>query len=121
MQTGAYAATTDAWDRVAPHEALAATWGLIHETNAYLETNEPWKAEPGPGVDAVMGDALEALRVVSVLAWPAMPSTADVIWRRIGLDGSPADQRLPDAALWGGYPGGLTVERGLPLFPRKQG
>ena len=121
VATEVYAAAADAWNRVAPHEALEATWRLIHETNAYLETNEPWKAEPGPGVDAVMGDALEALRVVSVLAWPAMPSTADVIWRRIGLDGSPADQRLPDAALWGGYPGGLTVERGLPLFPRKQG
>src|SRR4051812_10637519 len=37
-------------------------------------------------VDAVMGDALEALRIVSVLAWPAMPSTTAEIWRRIGLD-----------------------------------
>jgi len=50
-----------------------------------------------------------------------MPSTAAEIWRRIGLSGSPADQRLPDAARWGGYPGGLTVEKGQPLFPRKQG
>jgi methionyl-tRNA synthetase len=115
-----YAATADAWDRVAPHEALEATWRLIHETNAYLETNEPWKADPGPAVDAVMGDALEALRIVSVLAWPAMPSTTAEVWRRIGLSGSPADQRLPDAAAWGGYPGGLSVEKGQPLFPRKQ-
>ena len=59
--------------------------------------------------------------VVAALAWPAMPSTTAAIWRRIGLDGSPAEQRLPDAARWGGYPGGLTVERGAPLFPRKQG
>ena len=28
------------------------------------------------------------------------------------------DQRLPDAAAWGGYPGGSTVEKGAPLFPR---
>ncbi|HEV3352111.1 MAG TPA: methionine--tRNA ligase, partial [Acidimicrobiales bacterium] len=74
----------------------------------------------GPGVDAVMGDALEALRIVAVLAWPAMPSTTAEIWRRIGLSGSPADQRLPDAARWGGYPGALPVEKGQPLFPRKQ-
>jgi len=115
-----YSATADAWGRVAPHEALEATWRLIHETNAYLEENEPWKAEPGPGVDAVMGDALEVLRIVAVLAWPAMPSTVQTIWERIGLPGSVADQRLPDAARWGGYPGGLAVEKGLPLFPRKQ-
>ena len=30
----------------------------------------------------------------------------------------PEDQRLPDAAAWGGYPGGLPVEKGTPLFPR---
>jgi methionyl-tRNA synthetase len=115
-----YSATADAWGRIAPHEALEATWRLIHETNAYLEDNEPWKADPGAAVDAVMGDALEALRIVSVLAWPAMPSTVQEIWRRIGLPGSVADQRLPDAARWGGYPGGLAVEKGKPLFPRKQ-
>ena len=27
-------------------------------------------------------------------------------------------KRLPDAARWGGYPGGLAVEKGDPLFPR---
>ncbi len=61
-----------AWDRVAPCEALEATWRLIRETNAYLEANEPWKAEPGPEVDAVLGDALEVLRIVAVLASPAL-------------------------------------------------
>jgi methionyl-tRNA synthetase len=121
IATEVYEATAAAWERVAPQDALEATWRLIRETNAYLETNEPWKADPGPAVDAVMGDALEALRVVALLAWPAMPSSADELWRRIGLEGSPADQRLPDAARWGGYPGGLRVEKGAPLFPRKQG
>jgi methionyl-tRNA synthetase len=28
------------------------------------------------------------------------------------------DQRLPEAANWGGYPGGLPVPKGPPLFPR---
>jgi methionyl-tRNA synthetase len=118
VATEVYAATADAWGRIAPHEALDATWRLIHETNAYLEENEPWKADPGAAVDAVMGDALEALRIVSVLAWPAMPSTVQTIWERIGLTGSVAEQRLPDAARWGGYPGGLAVEKGPPVFPR---
>jgi hypothetical protein len=40
------------------------------------------------------------------------------VWRRIGLDGSPADARLPESATWGKYPGGLAVEKGAPLFPR---
>ncbi len=109
-----------AWERMAPHEALEATWHLIGRANAALEAAEPWKADPGPAVDAVLGDALEALRIVSLLVSPAMPSTASEIWRRIGLKGDPADCRVPDDAAWGGYPGGVTVEKGAPLFPRRQ-
>ncbi|MDQ2724348.1 MAG: methionine--tRNA ligase [Actinomycetota bacterium] len=113
-----YAEVADAWERVAPNEALDATWRLIRETNSALERVEPWKLEPGPDVDAVLGDALEVLRLVAVLACPAIPGAAAEIWRRIGLDGSPADTRVPAAALWGGYPGGLAVDKGTPLFPR---
>jgi methionyl-tRNA synthetase len=112
---------TRAWANVQPSVALEATWRLIREANAHLEANEPWKAEPGPEVSAVLGAALEVLRIVSVLATPAVPGTCAEVWRRIGLDGSPADQRLPDAARWGGYPGDLPVEKGAPLFPRVKG
>jgi methionyl-tRNA synthetase len=115
-----YSSATSAWARNQPSEGLEATWRLIHETNAYLEQHEPWKADPGPAVDAVLGDALEALRIVAVLASPAIPQAADEVWRRIGFPGRPAEQRLPDAAVWGQYPGGLAVEKGEPLFPRKQ-
>ncbi|HEV3265998.1 MAG TPA: methionine--tRNA ligase [Acidimicrobiales bacterium] len=111
---------TAAWNAGQPHLALEATWRLIRETNAELEATEPWKADPGPAVDAVLGNALEVLRVVSVLIVPAMPATADEIWRRIGLSGSAVEQRLPEAAVWGGYPGGLPVEKGAPLFPRRK-
>jgi methionyl-tRNA synthetase len=107
-----------AWDRGAPSEALEATWRLVHETNSELEAKQPWKSEPGPEVDTVMGDALEALRIVTLLVTPAIPDSAAEIWRRIGLGGLPSEQRLPGAAAWGGYPGGLPVEKGAPLFPR---
>jgi methionyl-tRNA synthetase len=111
-------AATTAWADVAPSVALEHTWRLVREANAHLEANEPWKAEPGPEVDAVLGDALEVLRLVALLASPAVPAASAEIWRRIGLEGSPTDQRLPAAAAWGGYPGGLPVEKGASLFPR---
>jgi methionyl-tRNA synthetase len=110
----------EAWDAGQPNLALEATWRLIRETNAELEQAEPWKAEPGVEVDAVLGSALEVLRIVSLLIVPAMPTTAGAVWARIGLPGSPADERLPAAAAWGGYPGGLPVEKGAPLFPRRK-
>ena len=114
------AETSAAWEAGAPHLALESTWRLIRETNAELETSEPWKAEPGPLVDAVLGSALEVLRIVAVLVSPAMPSTAREVWRRIGLPGAPEDEHLPGSGTWGGYPGGLTVEKGAPLFPRRK-
>ncbi|MGD9702984.1 MAG: methionine--tRNA ligase [Acidimicrobiia bacterium] len=115
----ALAATTDGWANVQPSRALDATWSLIRATNAYLESNEPWRAEAGAAVDRVMGDALEALRIVAILASPAVPTTSQVVWERLGLAGAVADQRLPGAAAWGGYPGGLAVTKGDPLFPRR--
>ena len=114
------AEATEAWDAGLPHLGLEATWRLIRETNAELETAEPWKSEPGPAVDAVLGSALEVLRLVAILIVPAMPSTAEEIWHRIGLEGSPADLRLQGAGAWGGYPGGLAVEKGPPRFPRRK-
>ena len=114
-------ASADAWARWAPHEALEATWRLIGATNAELEAAEPWKMDMGPEVDAVLGNALEALRIVAMLASPAIPSAAAEIWRRIGVVGDPSGARLPEDARWGGYPGGVPVLKGDPLFPRRKG
>ncbi len=114
-----YSTAAAAWDRLAPSEALETTWQLIREANAHLEAHEPWKMEPGPEVDAVLGTAIEALRIVAILASPAIPAAAGEVWRRLGLPGTPEEQRLPAAAAWGGYPGGRPVEKGTPLFPRR--
>ena len=65
-----------------------------------------------------MGDALEAIRLVAILASPAMPTVAEEIWRRIGLDGTPTDGGFEEGSRWGAYPGGLVVAKGDPLFPR---
>ena len=113
-----------AWARAHPHEALEATWRLIHETNVELEAREPWKLAPGDEVDGILGDALEVLRIVAILAVPAMPATAEAIWRRLGLGddvAAPGRAAPSGGALgWGGYSGGVPVEKAAPLFPRRQ-
>jgi methionyl-tRNA synthetase len=118
VAVSAYEAAAAAWDRIAPSEALEATWRLVRETNAALEAAEPWKADPGPAVDAVLGNSLEALRILAILTSPALTRASQEIWRRIGLPGRVNDQRVPQSVTWGAYPGGLKVERGAPLFPR---
>jgi methionyl-tRNA synthetase len=114
----AYADAANSWELIQPNRALDATWGLLRAANAYLEQNEPWKTEPGEHVDTVMGDALEVLRIVAIMVFPAIPDTAQRVWERIGMPGNVSDQRLPDAAAWGQYPAGNVVTKGDPLFPR---
>jgi methionyl-tRNA synthetase len=100
---------------------FGAVWELIRATNSYIEGQEPWKlhkAGDAARVAAVLGDCLEALRIVTLLASPAIPRACGDLWRRIGLPGTPEDERLPEAAGWGGLPAGAPLEKGDPLFPR---
>jgi hypothetical protein len=56
---------------------------------------------------------------VALLASPVIPHAAAELWRRLGLDGAPEDQQLPDAAAWGSVDtAGNRLEKGASLFPR---
>jgi len=110
-----------AFDQVDYSTAFGAVWDLIRATNSYIEDQEPWKlhkAGDTAAVGAVLGDCLEALRVVALLASPVIPRAAAELWRRLGLPGIPEEQRLPEAAAWGLLPAGAPLEKGDPLFPR---
>ncbi|HEV7686456.1 MAG TPA: methionine--tRNA ligase, partial [Acidimicrobiia bacterium] len=103
---------------------FGAVWDLIRAANAYIEDRAPWalqKAGDAEAVAAVLGDCLEALRTVALLASPLIPDAAAELWRRLGLPGTPEDQHLPEAAAWGSMPAGSTLERGPALFPRLEG
>ena len=101
----AVAGASAAWDVVQPSRALEATWQLVRATNAHLEANEPWKLDPGEQVDAVLGDAVEALRIVAILAAPAIPTTAQEIWSRLGLRRVGARSADPGRRRMGRVPG----------------
>ena len=103
-------------------DGFAAVWQLIRDANAYIEDSQPWKthkAGDAIATAAVLGDCLEALRIVALLASPLIPRAAAALWTRLGLEGAPEDVRLPDAAGWGAVDTtGNTLEKGESLFPR---
>jgi methionyl-tRNA synthetase len=103
---------------------FGAVWDLIRAANSYIEDRAPWalqKAGDSAAVAAVLGDCLEVLRMVALLASPLIPDAAGELWRRLGLSGGPEDQRLPAGAAWGSMPAGSILERGPALFPRLEG
>jgi methionyl-tRNA synthetase len=119
----ALAGLSEAMTRLDFSAGFGAVWDLIRATNAFIEERAPWalnKAGDTAAVAEVLGDCLEALRIITLLAAPVIPNACTELWRRLGLEGRPEDQRMPHAAAWGQLAPGLPLEKGAPLFPRKE-
>jgi len=111
-----------AWRAFAPQEALESTWRLIRAANAELEAVEPWKRDPGPDVDAVLGDAA---RGAPGRGDPELAGAAGCLGGDLaspgarGRGGGTGQCRPRRRSRMGGYPGGIAVEKAPPLFPRR--
>ena len=100
---------------------FGGVWELIRVANSYIEDRQPWaldKAGDATATAEVLGDCLEALRIVALLASPLIPNAAAELWRRLGLAGRPKTRGLPKPPAGGGLPAGARLEKGAPLFPR---
>ncbi len=102
--------------------ALEATWDLIKEANRYIENEAPWNLakseETLPRLEAVIYNALEAVRIAAVFCAPVMPSTSAEVWRRLGLEDIHTVEDIRSVTAWGGLAAGSHVMKGDPLFPR---
>ncbi len=115
------------------HEALAALWALVGAANRFVDAEQPWvlakAAKAGDTAAAgrlrvVLGDLVEACRLVGLAVAPFMPGTAPRVLAQLGhafpyaADGR-AGPPLLDELRWGahaGEPGTLAAPE--PLFPR---
>ena len=114
-----------AMERFIIHEAIAAAWGIVDELNGYLTEQEPWALAKDDSqkqrLEAVLYTAADGLRALAVLLSPVIPQAAAKLWRALGMEahaGSVDSQPLLDAGQPGGLPGGITVGKLEPLFPR---
>jgi methionyl-tRNA synthetase len=118
------------------HEALTALWEFVGEANRFVDTEQPWaiakQARAGDGFEVeaqarlagVLGDLIEAVRLVSLAAAPFMPSIALRALAQLGhayayeMDGNGGPPLLEQLE-WGAA---STSEGRLgaaePLFPR---
>jgi methionyl-tRNA synthetase len=120
-------------ERCLLHEALAALWTFVAEANKVVDAEQPWvlakAAKAGDGAAEqqlrdVLGDLLEACRLVGLAAAPFLPGTAPRVLGQLGhayvygADGNGGPPLL-DELRWGahgGQPG--RVGPAEPLFPR---
>ena len=83
-----FASLTAGMERLDYSNGFGAVWDLIGATNSYIEVRQPWalnKAGDAAATAGVIGDCLEALRVVALLASPLIPRASAELWRRLGL------------------------------------
>jgi len=122
------------------HEALAALWRFVGAANRYVDAQQPWalakaaradaaKAAGGDDTDAaarlrdVLGELLEACRVIALTVTPFMPDAAGRMLEQLGRsspygpdgNGGPGVSEL---LAWGADAGPGHVAQPVPLFPR---
>jgi methionyl-tRNA synthetase len=134
----------EAWGAVLPayaaalegcllHDALAVLWGFVGAANRFVDAEAPWTlAKAAKGGDeaaasrlsGVLGDLVEACRLLGLAAAPFLPNTALRVMAQLGhaysyaADGNGGPPVLGELA-WGAHaaePGRLAAPE--PLFPR---
>ena len=102
--------------------AIRAVWAFISRANKYIDETAPWAlakdAKKKQELANVMYNLVEALRIISGLILPYMPSTAEKLWQQLNLPGSLWELRLADMQQWGGTPAGMHIGEAKQLFPR---
>ncbi len=64
--------------------ALNEIWAFVRSINKYINDTEPWKLD-GPRLGTVLNNSLEALRIISILLYPFMPSTSESMQAQLGI------------------------------------
>ena len=118
LATSVYEKVEAHMDKFEFNYALEAIWTLVRRTNKYIDETAPWVLAKDPEKKARLQEVLhclaESLRIVSVLIYPFMHTTASKIRQQLGIEGEPAwdDVKVFDVL------GGQKVQRGEVLFPR---
>ncbi len=109
--------------------ALKCVWSLVADVDGYLTATAPWK-KPADRTDAdhvalqarVLATAAEAIRVITGLVYPVLPTSAEIVWRQLG-QGEIADavkKNFLKSLAWGGLKAGTKFGEPAPLFPRAE-
>lgn len=115
--------STEAMNKLDLAGSLAQGLGLLRKVDGFINATEPFKLAKDPAnqpkLAAILYQCAEAVRIASLLLWPAMPGKMEELWKALGLNIAPgtATSRLAELAQWGGLKPGTKVQK-IALFPR---
>lgn len=95
--------------------ALEVCWGAVRRLNRYVEESKPWELakdeEKAAELDRVLYNLAEGLRVVTLLLCAFMPKSTATLLEALG-------EESRELSEFGAGPGGRSVTRIEPLFPK---
>lgn len=102
--------------------AIKAVWAFISRANKYIDETAPWALAKDESkkqeLANTMYNLVEALRIISGLIYPYMPTTAGKLWQQLNLPDTIEELRLADIEKWGGTPVNMHIGQAQQLFPR---
>ncbi len=110
----------DFLDKTQLNNILAEIFKVVSRANKYIDETTPWvlaKNEANkPRLATVLYNLLEAIRVISAILSPFMPSTMPKIWEQIGAKTN--DVTYENADKFNVLPLDVKVQKGDIIFPR---
>ncbi|HEY6245890.1 MAG TPA: methionine--tRNA ligase [Pyrinomonadaceae bacterium] len=102
-------------------KALEVAWSIVARLDKVITDAKPWELAKQDNLKDVLGAVLyraaEALRWLSVLLYPVMPSATNEIWAQLGLSGHPRNIS-PATLKWGELEEGNAIGEVKAIFPR---
>ncbi len=100
--------------------ALTSIWKLVNRANKYIDETMPWllaKDEAKKGrLGTVLYNLVEAIRYVTLMIAPVMPTIPDKVWAQIGA--AAEENKDWSDLVWGQTKQGQKVSKRDAIFPR---
>ena len=94
----------------------------MRKANAYVEEITPWVLAKDPDqrrrLEVVLYMLADSLRLLALMTWPIMPTAAQSLWERLGMEDAVGSRTFDSDNKWLQLPEGNKVAAGDPLFPR---
>jgi methionyl-tRNA synthetase len=112
-----------AMENLAFNDALDIIVGLVNACNKYIDEKAPWKTAKTdlPAAQKSLFEVLRVLKFLAVALNPFMPTITLEMWKQIG-ETSPLPETARDMLARGvlSLTEGQAIQKGAPLFPRKE-
>ena len=119
--TEAAGLVAEQYEELSFSRALELIWAAIGQVDGYITQQKPWSLAEDPGqrarLETVLYHAAESIRILVILAHPALPVSTEKIWRQLGQSGPLEEVRI-DQLVWGALRPGTSIGEPAAVFPR---